>query len=467
MTAPRVQLQLEPKLLPLVEAIEARYDSLTVDAKLVNAIAEKSESEGAAYIYRRPGFVAVHTLAVGTARGMTNWQGNIYCVINDTVYKNTAALTGTVTNSGTYTFTACLGAAPVLFLQNGADSYTITEADVLAAVVDADYPATTVGGAVFLDGTVYVMDEDSNIVGSLAAGNDPTSWDPLNVIVAQIEPTRAVFLAKQLVYVLALKQSYTEAFYDRGNPTGSPLAPVQGAKMNYGCVDAGTVKDVGGDLMWVANSGEGGYCVVMVSGLKLEVVSTPPIERLLSSATIGSFYSWNLKISGHRLYGVTNTTANYTLVFDLTSRLWYQWETAAGNYLPYAFSCQGTNSDVHFLHASTGVIYKLSLASAIDENDSAFPCIVYTPNFDASTRRLKTLTRLAILGDQIATTVSIAYSDDDYATWSTDQTVSMAEAQPFISNLGSFARRAFRITHQDNNRFRLKAAEMYIDVGPA
>lgn len=454
---------MEPKLLPLVEPIESRYQSVSVDSRLVNAIAEKSQGGGGVHVYRRPGYRLKRSLGAGTARGFFNWQGNQYAVVGGSLTKN-GVVVGAVANSGFYSFTSCLGANPVLFLQNGTNAYTVTVADVLAAVVDPNYPASTVAGAVYLDATTYVMNATSGVFGSTAAGNDPATWDPLNLILAQIEPTPAVCLAKQLVYVLAMKTGYTEAFYDAGNPTGSPLAAVQGAKMNFGCVDARTVRDVGGDLVWVSDTGEGFYTVVAVSGLKLEVISTPAIERLLSAGTVGNFFSWNCRILGHRLYGVTNTAANITLVFDFTSRLWYQWTDANGNYLPYAYSAQGSGATVDFLHATNGKVFTIDLSRFIDEGDAAFPTVIYTPNFDGDTRRTKTLPRMDILGDKVASTLSVEFSDDDYATWTGGFTADMSLDRPSVEGLGSFTKRAFRLTHQANTAFRLKAAELYMDV---
>lgn len=459
----------EPKLLPLVQALGARYDSLTVDSKLVNAFAEKGQMEGELFVYKRPAFVVETDLgAAGTARGLFNWQNNIYAIVDGTVYKNGASI-GAVSNAGVYWASSCLGGAPQLFIQNGANAYTISEADVIAAVVDPDYPNPTVSGTAYLDGTTYVLTQGSQIYGSDAAANDPSQWDPLNVLVAQIEPTLAIHMAKHLVYIVAMKQWYTEVFYDAGNATGSPLAPVQGAKMNFGCVDGRTVRDVGGELMWVADSGEGFWCVIHMSNLKVDVVSTPPIERIISSGLQGAFHSWNARIDGHRFYSVTNTDAEWTLVYDFTSKLWYQWTDSDGGYLPYPFSCQGEGADTLFLHASDGKIYRMSTAAYKDEGAAdPYPVEIWTPNFDGGTRRNKTLSRMDLLGDQVDTTVSLEWSDDDYATWqgAGNFTFDMSLDLPFVSNLGSFTKRAFKLRHQDDTPFRFRAVEMYLDGGP-
>ena len=456
---------MDPKVIPLVAPLGNRYDSITVDSKLINCFAEPGMSQGEIYVYKRPGFKYRSTIAAGTARGLFNWNNDLYAIINGSLYKNGTLLDNTLNNAGVYDFAACLGASPVLFFKNSTNAYVVDGAGTVTAVTDVDYPAATVGGTVYLDGTTYVMDSMSNIYGSLAAGNDPTDWSALNLIVAQIEPTAAVALAKQLAYVIALKQFYTEVFYDAGNAVGSPLAPVQGSKMNFGCVAASTVKDCGGDLLWVANTGEGTPCVVMVANLKLEVVSDPRVERLLESFDLTTVYSWAVRVEGHRFYGVTSVVSNLTLVFDLTSRLWYIWQDPNGDYLPYAFSAADTSGNkAVFLHATNGKLYNLDVSTYQDDS-TTFQCDIYTPNVDGGTRRDKTLARIDIIGDQVSSTLALEFSDDDYQTWTVAQPADLSLDRPSIADLGAFYKRAFHFYHRANTAMRIRAAEMYFGLG--
>jgi hypothetical protein len=460
---------MQPKLLPLVAPIGARYQSLSVDPRLVNAFAEKGQAEDEVFVYKRPAFKLAHNTAAATARGLYNWNGNIYAITGGTLYKNGVSLGGIV-NSGVYHFVPCLGATPKLFFKNTTNAYTVDAADVIAAVVDPDYPASTVPGTVYLDGTTYVFDSaKAQIYGSTGAANDPTAWDPLNLIRAQIEATEGVALAKHLVYAVALKRRYTEVFYDAGNAAGSPLAPVQGSKMNYGCVDGDSVCDVGGDLIWVAESGEGYPCIAHVSSLKLDIISTPPIERLLALHS-GTYYSWAVRVEGHRLYGLTSTGGNFTIVYDLTTKLWYQWTNAAGNYVPYAFSCPGTGTGLArlFLHESNGQVCSLDIGTFKDVGETPFQVGIYTPNYDMGTRLIKVLTNMSLVGDQVTgTSVTMNYSDNDYVTWSADHTFDMGLDRPTLFDLGPFTKRAFRFFHQADTIFRCKAVELYVSAGTA
>ena len=456
----------DPQRLPLVTAPTNRYDSSTVDAKLVNCFAEQGQGRDEYYVYKRPGFAYRSSVPAGTARGLYNWNNNLYSIIDGSIYKDGFLMSAALNNAGVYTFAPCLGATPKLFFKNTTNAYTIDGAGTVTAVTDINYPATTVPGSVYLDGTTYVFDAEANIYGSDAAGNDPTTWDPLNLIVAQIEPTAGVMLAKQLVYILAMKQFYTEAFYDAGNAVGSPLSPVQGSKMNYGCVDARTVKDVGGDLMWVANTGEGTPCVVLVANLKLEVVSDPRIERLLEAWDFTTIYSWGARTAGHRFYGLTSTASNQTLVFDLTSRLWYIWKAPGGGYLPYAFSAPDVDNlnKTVFLHATSGRLFNLETTTYRDDS-SNFQCDIYTPNYDGGTRRDKTLGRLDIVGDQVASTLSLEFSDDDYQTWTAGPAIDLSLSRPSAADLGAFYKRAFHFSHLANTPMRIRAAELYVEPG--
>jgi hypothetical protein len=460
----------EPLQIPLVAPLGNRYNSLTVDSRLVNCFAEQGSGKDDWFVYKRPGLTVydTHHGATGTARGMYQWRGSLYTILNGTMYRNGIALVGALNNGGTYSFSPSMGATPRLFFKNTANAYVVDGAGTITAVTgaDPDYPASTVYGSAYLDGTTYVMDGEAKIYGSAAALDDPTSWDALNLITAQIEPTAGVALAKQLSYVVALKREYTELFYDSGNATGSPLSRVPGAKVNYGCFSANTLKSMGGDLVWVADTGEGTVCVVLMTNAKIDVISTPQIERILSAALgAESYFCWGIRFEGHRFYGLTLVNANITLVYDLTVGVWYQWTDSSGNYFPAAFSAYETiRNQPLFLHPTNGNIYTLDSA-AYQDDGATFPVEIYTPNWDGQTRRTKTLARVDFLGDAVATDVTLAFSDDDYATWSSTYTTTMNLARPGVADLGEFYRRAFKIRHFDNTAFRIKSLEAYLGVG--
>jgi len=233
---PQVDTVAIPKRFPLIIQAENRASNTNTDAKLLNGYVETNQKTGESWIYKRPGLAQYGSTLSGNGYGTYNWQGNIYSIFGATMYKDGIALTGTLnTAGGVYRFSQSLGATPRLQFGNGVVTYNYDTSAGIVAMSGANLPPTQVKGIAYLDGTTYLFGTSASIRGCTTI-NDPTLWtDTLNAVSAQIEADAGVALAKQLVYVVAFGEWSTEIFYDQQNATGSPLGPVQGAKINYGC----------------------------------------------------------------------------------------------------------------------------------------------------------------------------------------------------------------------------------------
>ena len=458
-----------PKRLPLVLGPENRGDSTSYDAKLINAYIEKTK-EGETWIYERPG-MDEHSrppAATATGRGIFNWRGNIYSIFADRMYKDGVVISGTVdTANGVYRFDSCLGATPKLQLGNGIFAYNYDTAGGLVLINDAQFPAAFVKGWAYLNATTYVMTAAANIQGS--DDNDPVNWDALNTITAQIEPDQGKALGKQLVYVVAFKEWSTEVFYDAGNATGSPLGRVEGAKIPYGCLSSDSVRQLDGALIWLGSTKDGSPEVIMLDGLKMEVISSKPVERLLKGATLTNVFSWTIKINGHRFYVLTLKDENLTLACDLDQeRRWFQWTDTNGDYLPIVDSTMNASLQNLVQHESNGRIYIMDTAYADDDGDLITVDLV-TPNFDGGTRRRKTMGQLKVVCDQqVASVLQVRVNDNDYdpKKWSNWRNLDLSRKEPFIENCGTFTRRIHHFRHRRNVRMpRIQAIEMQIDIG--
>jgi hypothetical protein len=460
-TAQRTTTAEGPQRLPLVVTPENRSTTPTKDARLQNGFIEKSQL-GEYWVYKRPGLEVYSTLA-GAGQGVYNWNNLIYSVFGNTFYE-TLTSKGAVDGTGfVYTFSSTLGSTPRLFFQNGVKGYTYTVSGGVVQVTDVDYPSATVPGNAYLDGTTYVMNADANIYGSDI--NDPTSWDPLNLIKAQIEPDKGVAIAKQLVYVIAFKQWSTEVFYDAANSTGSPLSPVQGAKVNAGCRHAGSVQDIDGALVWISSTRAGHVGVMAMDNLKAAVISTPAIERLLQDADFTTVRSAKGKVGGHKFYCVTVINSNITLVYDLTSSIWYQWFGMGQAYFPFLASTFDAQQQNVWQHNTDGKLYQLDI-NFYNDAGSIIEFDLYTPNYDAGSRYRKMLNIMDIIADQTnGSLLKIRSSDDDYQTWSNFRTVDLSQKRPFLTDCGTFRRRAHHLQHRSNTPLRIQAIELQMMLG--
>lgn len=448
-----------PVRLPIYAPLGLRGTDADKDSRLYNGFVEK-DAEGSLNVYKRPGMAVGVSWALGTdlGRGIFNWQGDIYAIFGGTFYKNVVAV-GAVFNGGMYTFSSCLGATPKLFLHNGTNAYTYDGGAGLVAVTDGDYPATAAPGSAYLDGTTYVFTTPASIRGS--DFNDPQSWDPLNTIVAQIEPDRAMYLAKQLTYVIAFKQISTEVFYDAGQPVGSPLGPVQGSKIGVGLRHAGTVAHPGDEIAWVGTTTEGDVQVMLLSRLKAEAISTPPVERLLKPLSYEITFSWAAKVAGHRFYVLTLANASLTLAFDLTSKAWYIWTGGIGQVCAATYDSDGTP----LLQRYTGGTVHRFLATEYGDEGLPFDWICYTPRIDGGLRVQKANTKVELVADIVDTDIEIGWSDDDYQTFFAGDTVNLNQDRPWAQDGSAFSSRAYRLFNRDLTFLRIKGLDLSTITG--
>ena len=354
---------------------------------------------------------------------------------------------------------------------DSASAITISEAttstlnDTPLTVVTPGYHAATVPGQVYLDATTYVMDSSARIYGSEL--NDCTTWDALNNLVAQIEPDGGVALAKQLVYVVAFKGLSTEVFFDKANAVGSPLGTVQGAKINHGCRDAGTVQDLDGTLFWVSQTKNGTVAVHSLEGLKAQPVGSPSVDRLLQASDFTGCYSLSLKLGGHKFYVLTLPASNVTLALETTSGIWSQWTDVSGNYFPFNHNAATSDQEVLLQHVSDGKLYTFSLENTNDAG-AVIPVDIYSPNWDGQTSIRKYVRRLDFVGDHTpGCMLYVRFNDSDYRhdRWTNYRVVDMSVSRPNLRECGTFSRRAFHIRHTADTPLRLEAIEAHLLLG--
>ena len=119
------------------------------------------------------------------------------------------------------------------------------------------------------------------------------------------------------------------------------------------------------------------------------------------------------------------------------------------------------------LHVSNGDVHSFGIEE-YDDNGEPIKVKIVTDIFDGQTAQRKFLSRLVVVGDLIgagsASNITMRYTDNDYKTWSNAQSRDMRYI-PVFPALGSFNRRAFEFTYDDNYPFRLDYAELALKLG--
>lgn len=488
-----------PARWPLVSQLQSRSSlPLVKDARLINCFAEFDPQDKAHWVYKRFGYgtpsAYLYTGGIGNgmyvhprtsivayadaAGGLGNTSGNLYW--NGV---NVAPITYPTSPAFTPCWFETVTSNPqTVAVSTGAQGWLINTATGIATQIAGGYPGATVPGWAYLDGTLYTMDTNGNILGSNL--NDATTWNALNTIQASSNADAGVALTKHLSYVVAFKQYTTQIFFDAGNSTGSPLSPVPDAQLPLGCAAQYSVAQIDNSILWLTSNQTFSPQIVQMDNLAPRIVSTPAIDRILDSALWGpnfvgsvylpqtNVYSWTLKHAGHRLYILVLVLSNLTLVYDLDQKLWYIWTDANGNYWPIIgtgyLPPNNSIKAVHYgMHLTNGNIYPLDTADIYPSDaGSIVPVDIYTPNMDFGTDRRKYLRTIYFNGDKVSAFLQVRYSDDDFNNFSNPRSVDLSSDKPRLPNCGTFRRRrAYHLRHRANTALRLTSMDLQMDLG--
>lgn len=110
------------------------------------------------------------------------------------------------------------------------------------------------------------------------------------------------------------------------------------------------------------------------------------------------------------------------------------------------------------LHETNGIIY--SLESDIYQ-DTGIPINVHLrlAPWDGGNNEHKMISRLRVIGDRVASSSLIRYSDNDSSTYSAYRRLDMSVESAQLSRLGSTRRRVYEIRHTENTALRIEAIE--------
>jgi hypothetical protein len=334
-------------------------------------------------------------------------------------------------------------------------------------------------GIAYLDNKVYVMGLDGKVYDS--ATNDPSSWAG-TYLQASSDPDNGVGLVRHLNYLLCFGQWSTEAFYDAGNPTGSPLAVAQTYKMEIGCANGNSIAASEQTVLWVGQALTQGRSVYLMDGMSPQKVSSRYIDKYLNADAMLNLRSYCYKVAGHSLYVLTLHDQNITFVYDLDEKEWYQWTSQSGDtgivnsgtetyYTPAFYSGNVEyQAAPYLLDDDSGTIYKQDQSYTTDAGRLIYLRSI-TPILDSGSTKRKFYRKIEVVADKINSvdgTSQLGYirsSDDDYATTSTFRSVDLSVGRPQLYQLGSARRRSWEFFHSGATPLRIDGLEVDFDIG--
>ncbi len=434
------------------------------------------------FVEKRPGLKSYDDLSVATTdtgRGIVNWEGRIYSVIGDELFVDETDLGQLNTSSGRVHFDIAIDAESpsenVLVFHDGASIYAVDDENTFQAISDEagddtdveGLDFTMVPGIVVLDQYVCVMKANGNIYNSTVGDVTSGFTDFVNL---EMRLDAGVRIARYINYMVGFGEDTIEILYDAANVSGSPFNRFEGMGMLIGCASANTVANCDNKLVWVAKSPDGGRWIAMLDGgFDAKPISPSSIDTILDKegSGIANAYGYHVRQAGKSFYVLTlPTTAARTFVYQFAEQEWVEWTSDISDTEAFfqAMDTAELNGDTLMLDDSNGLLYNFDPDTYQDQTGSneTIKVQIITKKHDNQTMQNKFMSRLQAIGDLNATTgtISIAWSDDDYQTWSTDRTQDLDNHQSWLTRLGMFKRRAFRIKHEQNLPMRLSHLEV-------
>ena len=307
------------------------------DNRMVNLFPEIIPEGGTepGFLNRAPGLNFLQTVGTGPIRGLWAHQTNgsdFYVVSGTEVYKLTG-LTSTPVKIGNVS-----GTGPVSIADNGAviffacngPSYTYYEpTNEFNQITDANFPgAVTVA---YLDTQFIFNEPNSQRIWSVDTINPangdyiyPLVFNALFFASADGSPdgVQAVNVDHRQLWVFGTDS--TEVWYNAGL-SNFPLAPVQGAFNEIGCVAPYTVAKLDNTLFWLGTDARGQGIVYKANGYGAARMSTHAIEYAIAQyGNISDALAYTYQQEGHAFYVLIFPTANATWVYDVATQAWHE-----------------------------------------------------------------------------------------------------------------------------------------------
>ena len=314
-----------------------------------------------AFLQRCPGLELVAIVGAGPIRGMWKFGDFLYVASGGKLYRV----------DGNYAITELgliNGSGPVSMADNGVQLFVACNPDafiynantgVFAQVTDPDFPgAVSVG---YLD-SYFVFNEPNSQRVWVTALLDGLSVDPLDFASAEGNPDDIVSLIVDHREVWLFGNNTIEVWYNAG-VADFPLARIEGAFMETGCLAPYSVAKLDNSVFWLGSDARGNGIVYRNQGYNGQRISTHAVEwQIQQYAVLNDAIGYSYQQDGHSFYVLVFPTAQATWVFDVSTGLWHErayWDGV--QYRRHRSNCQANfNGQVLVGDWETGFIYAFS-----------------------------------------------------------------------------------------------------------
>ena len=361
------------------------------------------------------------------------------------------------------------------------------------------------GGYAVLDTYLFLATKSGRIYNS--GVDNWLCWNSLDFLTAERENDQLLYLDKHKDHVVGFGTKSMELFYDAANTTGSPLSPRKDIYHNIGIVSGQDAWRDGDDIYFLGIKPNGDFHMYTLREYQLAEDSTSTIDSYLKHGrtqvdlhTVLSGFS-----TGNHVYAILTVfdideAPQITMVYDNTMKIWYEWDTSAGGQTKYPLISWSTrtpetpvtaegifsNGDIFFVEDNFEPVDAVTVFAAYFLEDYGTP-IDAVLGYSSSTTGVAVLNNINLqvdignvefgstdrkfmhclkyVGNKTtdAQTLSVEWSDDDKVTWNSEDIDLQYKGQ--INRMGSFERRAFRLSFSGDEQIRAEAVEVTYSQG--
>ena len=338
------------------------------DSRMINLFPEVlNEGKEAAFLQRAPGLRLVATVGDGPIRGMWKFGDFLYVVSGGNLFR--VDTNYQVTNLGLVN-----GSGPVSMTDNGEQLFIACNPDafiynaltgVFGRITDPDFPgAVTVG---YLDG-YFVFNQPNTQRLWVTSLNDGTQIDALDFASAEGNPDDIVALIVDHREVWLFGNNTIEVWYNAGQPD-FPLARIQGAFMEVGCLAPYSVAKLDNSVFWLGSDARGNGIVYRAEGYRGKRVSTHAVEwQIQQYGVLSDAIAYTYQQDGHSFYVLIFPTADKTWVYDVSTGAWHERAAWDGvQFRRHRSNCQANfNGQILLGDAYYGAIFEFDLETYND-----------------------------------------------------------------------------------------------------
>lgn len=409
----------------------------------------------------------------------------MYVVVSQFVYRVDSALNysiiGTLSTTSGYVGIQANNGNQIIF-NDGVNGWIWnTNTNTFSQITDSGF-VTAPSSVAFMEGYFIANDGDNANKWQVSDPNDGTSWDPTQFVLFESKPDQIVAIATLQTMIFVMGKKNIEIWYLP--PGGSPVFPfVNDTNMQYetGCAAIGSISQDFDVLVWLGQTKEGKFSIMMSNGGPPFRVSTDAVDSTLATFAaedIADATGYLYSLNGHTFYCLNFTGGNTSFVFDLNTQQWYTQAMEDGS--RHIAEDHGYFNNTHYaVSYDDGVLYQLDPTYNMNGTESITrKRVTHIYCHPAYRKRRINELQLTLLqgqgtanGDDQTPRVELRVSRDGGITFGKPHTVEIGKLGQFFKkciyrNLGVAERFVFDIRCYNAINFVLMGASVnYDDIG--